>query len=86
MFVSPMLILPSTNHWVDSFATYAYSCRICLLECFFIVTVIHDFSKQIKQSTCIGKIFAHWHLAIAITSKKADIVQCTTYHTNALTK
>ena len=85
MFVSPMFILSSTNHWVDSFATYAYSCRICLLECF-TVTVIHDIFKQIKQSTRIGKIFAHWHLAKAITSEKIDIIQCITHHTNSLTK
>ena len=27
-----------------------------------------NFSKQIQQRTCIGKIFARWRLAIAITS------------------
>ena len=32
------------------------------------VTVFHDISKQIQQRTRIGKIFARWHLAIAITS------------------
>ena len=53
---------------------------------FFIVTVIHDFSKQIKQSTRIGKIFARWHLVIAITTKKIDIIQCITHYTNTLTK
>ena len=36
VFVSPVLILSSTNRWVDSSATYAYSCRICPLK-FFIV-------------------------------------------------
>ena len=50
---------------------------------FVIVTVIHDFSKQIKEGTRIGKIFAHWHLAIAITSIKN---KCITHHTDALTK
>ena len=30
----------------------------------FIVTVIHDISKQIKHRARIGKIFARWHLAI----------------------
>ena len=53
---------------------------------FFIVTIIHDFSKQIKQSTRIGKIFARWHLVIAVTSKKIDIIQCITHYTNTLTK
>ena len=52
--------------WI-SFARYAYSCRICLLESF-IVTVIHDISKQIKHRARISKIFARWHLAIAVTS------------------
>ena len=33
------------------------------------VTVFHDISKQVQQRTRIGKIFARWHLAIAITSK-----------------
>ena len=36
VFVSAVLILSSTNRWVDSSATYSYSCRICPLE-FFIV-------------------------------------------------
>jgi len=31
--------------------------------------VIHDISKQIEQGARIGKIFARWHLAIAITSE-----------------
>ena len=33
------------------------------------ITVINDTSKQIKQRLHIGKIFALWHLAVAITSK-----------------
>ena len=36
VFVSPVLILSSTNSRVDSSAIYSYSCRICPLE-FFIV-------------------------------------------------
>ena len=32
------------------------------------ITVFHDISKQIQQRARIGKIFARWHLAIAITS------------------
>ena len=32
------------------------------------ITVIHDISKQIEQRARTGKIFARWHLAIAITS------------------
>ena len=31
--------------------------------------VIHDISKQIEQRARIEKIFARWHLAIAITSE-----------------
>ena len=46
-----------------------------------IIHVIHDFSKQIKQRTRIGKIFARWHLVIAITTKKIDIIQCITHYT-----
>ena len=34
------------------------------------ITVFHDISKQIQQRARIGKIFARWHLAIAITSVK----------------
>ena len=32
------------------------------------ITLFHDISKQIQQRARIGKIFARWHLAIAITS------------------
>ena len=35
------------------------------------ITVIHDISKQTEQRMHIGKIFAHWHLAIAITTAAA---------------
>ena len=35
---------------------------------YFINYCISHISKQIKQRTRIGKIFARWHLAIAITS------------------
>ena len=31
-------------------------------------TVFHDISTQIQQRPRIGKIFARWHLVIAITS------------------
>ena len=78
MFVSSVLIPSSTNRRVDSFATYAYSCRTCLLEFRIIfrlknnkkfqITVILDISKQIEPRTRMGKIFARWHLAIALTS------------------
>ena len=37
---------------------------ICLSS----ITVFHDISKQIQQRARIGKIFARWHLTIAITS------------------
>ena len=36
VFVSPVLILSSTNRRVDSSATYSYSCRICPLELFIV--------------------------------------------------
>ena len=78
VFVSPVLIPSSTDCRVDSIETYAYSCRICLLEFLSVfrlknkkkikITVIHDISKQIEQHTRIGKIFARWHFAIATTS------------------
>ena len=78
MFVSSVLIPSSTNRRVDLFATYAYSCRTCLLEFRIIfrlknnkkfqITVILDISKQIEQRTRMGKIFARWYLAIALTS------------------
>ena len=79
VFVSPVLIPSSTNCRVDSIETFAYSCRICLLEFLsvfrlknkkkkFKITVIHDISKQIEQHTRIGKIFARWHFAISTTS------------------
>ena len=35
---------------------------------FSLITVFYDISKQIQQRQRIGKIFASWHLAIAITS------------------
>ena len=35
--------------------------------------VIHDISKQIAQRARIGKIFARWHLAIAMTSNKFSL-------------
>ena len=35
---------------------------------FLSITVFHDISKQIQQRARIGKIFARWHLAIALTS------------------
>ena len=67
MFVSLVLFPSSTNRRLYSFATYVYCSGVCPLN-FFIVTAIHDISKQIKQCTCIGKIFGLWHLAIATTS------------------
>ena len=33
---------------------------------FLSITVFHDISKQIQQRARTGKIFARWHLAIAI--------------------
>ena len=32
------------------------------------ITVFHDISKQNQQCARIGKIFARWHLTIAINS------------------
>ena len=39
-----------------------------LSSIYFSSTVFHDISKQIQQHARIGKMFAHWHLVIAITS------------------
>ena len=80
VFVSPVLIPSPTNRRVDSFATYAYSCRTCPLEFFVVfgfknnkklqITVILDISKQIEQHTHIlGKIFARWHRPSIFSSK-----------------
>ena len=91
-YTSHVHVCESRAHPVlnQSLGGFICNIRIQLLHLpagiFFIVTVIHDFSKQIKQSTRIGKIFARWHLVIAITTKKIDIIQCITHYTNTLTK
>ena len=38
---------------------------------FSLITVFHDISTQIQKRALIGKIFARWQLAIAITSNIA---------------
>ena len=45
---------------------YLGICPICLQQ-FFIVTVINDISKQIKQRGSLGKSVAHWRLEIVLT-------------------
>ena len=46
-----------------------FQCTRIKLNLFSLNTVFHDMSKQIQQRAPIGKIFARWHLAIAITSR-----------------
>ena len=45
---------------------------------YFINYCISHISKQIKQRTRIGKIYARWHLAIAITSLSGILKSCST--------
>ena len=45
-----------------------FQCNRIKLNLFSSNTVFHDISK-IQQRALIGKIFARWHLAIAITSR-----------------
>ena len=40
---------------------------------FNLFTVFHGISKQIQQRARVGKIFARWHLAIAITSSNLNV-------------
>ena len=47
-----------------------FQCNRIKLNLFSSNTVFHDISK-IQQRALIGKIFARWHLAIAITSNIA---------------
>ena len=48
---------------------FAYAIEL-RLNYFSIITVMCDISKQTEQRARIAKIFAPWHLAIAITSNK----------------
>ena len=43
------------------------------------MTLFHDLSKQIQQLARIGKIFARWYLAIAITSIIIKLSPCVIY-------
>ena len=45
-----------------------FQCNRIKFNLFLSITVFHDIFKQIQQRLRIGKIFARWHLAIAITS------------------
>ena len=54
---------------MDSLLSLLYfQCNRIKLNLFSSNTVFHDISK-IQQRALIGKIFARWHLAIAITSR-----------------
>ena len=65
-----------TRPWVGVCVPLLYVCNIFnAIELssihFSSITVFHDISKQIQQRARIagtGKIFARWHLAIALTS------------------
>ena len=66
MFVSPVLILSSTNRWVDSSATYSYSCRICPLE--FFIFYRHKNNKnssgQMRANATAIRVCCKWiHLS-----------------------
>ena len=59
--------------WVAVCVPLLYVCNVfnaieLSLIHFSSITVFHDISKQIQQRARIGKIFACWHLAIALTS------------------
>ena len=57
-------------HYCQGTSNVIFAYAIDLSSIFYSkITVIHDTSRQIKQRSHIGKIFALWHLAIAITSK-----------------
>ena len=43
------------------------------------ITIFHVISKQIQQHERIGKIFACWHLAIAITSNLSIPFQASSF-------
>ena len=45
-----------------------FQCNRIKFNLFLSITVFHDIFKQIQQRLRIVKIFARWHLAIAITS------------------
>ena len=62
-----------TRPWVGVYVPLALSllcfqCNRIKLNLFSSNTVFHDISK-IQQRALMGKIFAPWHLAIAITSR-----------------
>ena len=46
---------------------FAYAIELSVIY-FWSIAVFRDISKQIQQPARIGKIFARWHLGIAITS------------------
>ena len=65
-----LLIPSSTSRWVDSYATQAYRCRICppfFCCCFFLFVFFLGLFNNNK--TNLHKIFARWHLAIAMSIK-----------------
>ena len=79
-----------TRPWVGVCVPLLYVCNIFnAIELssihFSSITVFHDISKQIQQRARIGKIFARWHLAIAIASyldsKKVKFKALRTYET-----
>ena len=57
---------------------YYFQCNSIKFNLFFINYRISHISKQIKQRTCIGKIFVRWHLAIAITSLRSILKSSST--------
>ena len=66
------------RYWLGRGLMYRCSLKVCTIFnaielssiYFSSITVFHDSSKQIQKRARIGKIFARWHLAMAITSNK----------------
>ena len=83
---------------VPFLSLHYFQCNRIKFNLFLSITVFHDILKQIQQRLRIGKIFARWHLAIAITSinekfdfwtkswKNANFLSMLKCHFNALNK
>ena len=50
---------------------FAYAIELSSIY-FSSIAVFQDIPKQIEQRANIGKVFAHWHLAIAVTSNTCE--------------
>ena len=59
VFVSPVLILSSTNRRVDSSATYSYSCRICPLELFIVFRHKNNNNSSGQMRQLYAELYAY---------------------------